>query len=53
MLAGERNALFIGLRMRGHRIAGLDVDDIEGFEIVKGLIEARPRPDIVSEHICL
>ena len=52
----EWKAQFMGRRMRPlfcHRIAGLDVDDIEGFEIVKALIEARPRPKIVGEHICL
>lgn len=35
------------------KITGLDVDDRDTFEIVKALIEARPRPDVVARHIHL
>ena len=35
------------------RITGLDIDDRDGFEIVKALIEARPRADIVARHLVL
>jgi hypothetical protein len=33
------------------RITGLDVDDREGFELIKILIESQPRADIVSKHL--
>lgn len=33
------------------RITGLDIDDKDGFDIIKALIEARPRPKIVSDHL--
>jgi hypothetical protein len=29
------------------------VDDRDGFEIIRTLIEATPRPDIVRRHILL
>jgi CMP-N,N'-diacetyllegionaminic acid synthase len=35
------------------KITGFDVDDRDTFEIVKALIEARPRPDVVTQHIHL
>jgi CMP-N,N'-diacetyllegionaminic acid synthase len=52
----ERGALFMGRRIRPiicPRITGLDVDDREGFEIIKSLIEARPRAEIVRRYIHL
>lgn len=33
------------------RITGLDIDDRDGFDLVKALIEARPRPKMVSDHL--
>ncbi len=33
------------------RITGVDVDDRDGFDIVKALIESRPRAPIVTEHL--
>lgn len=33
------------------RITGLDIDDRDGFEIVRALIEARPRAQVVARHI--
>jgi CMP-N-acetylneuraminic acid synthetase len=33
------------------RITGLDIDDRDGFDIIKALIESRPRAPIVAEHI--
>lgn len=45
---------FMGKRILpivGSRITGLDIDDKDGFEIIKALIEARPRAQIVSDHL--
>lgn len=52
----ERGALFMGRRIHPivlARITGLDVDDRDGFELIRTLIEATPRPDIVRRHILL
>jgi CMP-N,N'-diacetyllegionaminic acid synthase len=35
------------------RITGLDIDDRDGFEIIKALIESRPRAEAVARHILL
>jgi N-acylneuraminate cytidylyltransferase len=35
------------------RITGFDIDDRDTFDIVKALIEMRPRPDVVARHIHL
>jgi CMP-N,N'-diacetyllegionaminic acid synthase len=35
------------------RITGIDIDDRDTFEMAKALVEARPRPDVVSRHIHL
>jgi CMP-N-acetylneuraminic acid synthetase len=35
----------------GDSITGLDINDADDFELVKALIEMRPRPDIVARHI--
>ena len=51
-----RGGLFMGRRIHPivlPRITGLDVDDREGFEIIRALIEATPRPDIIARHIHL
>lgn len=50
----ENRTLFMGRRILPiiqSRITGLDIDDRDGFEIIKALIEARPRARIVSEHL--
>jgi CMP-N-acetylneuraminic acid synthetase len=50
----ERGPLFIGRRVVPivlPRITGLDVDDRDSFEIIKALIEARPRPQVVARHL--
>ncbi|MGG5818793.1 cytidylyltransferase domain-containing protein [Falsiroseomonas sp. HW251] len=52
----DRGALFMGQRIHPivlPRITGLDVDDRDGFEIIKALIESRPRPGVVARHIHL
>lgn len=52
----ERGSLFMGrtiVPIVQPRITGLDVDDADGFEIAKTLIETRPRPAIVERHIHL
>jgi len=33
------------------RITGIDIDDRDSFDIAKALIEAKPRPDIVTRYI--
>ncbi len=46
--------LFMGRRIVPiveSRITGMDIDDRDGFELVKALIEARPRPRIVADHL--
>jgi N-acylneuraminate cytidylyltransferase len=50
----ERGSAFIGRRVAPivlPRITGLDVDDRDSFEIVKALIEARPRPEVVARYL--
>jgi CMP-N,N'-diacetyllegionaminic acid synthase len=52
----KRGALFMGERIlpiTQPKITGFDIDDRDTFEIVKALIEMRPRPEIVSRHIHL
>jgi CMP-N-acetylneuraminic acid synthetase len=52
----DRGSLFMGRRIHPivlPRITGLDVDDRDGFEIIKALIETSPRPGIVARHIHL
>lgn len=50
----EHRTAFMGKRILPilqSRITGLDIDDKDGFDIIKALIEARPRAPIVSEHL--
>ena len=50
----EHRTAFMGRRIvpiLQSRITGLDIDDKDGFDIIKALIEARPRAPIVSEHL--
>jgi CMP-N-acetylneuraminic acid synthetase len=52
----ERDGLFMGERVLpivASRITGLDIDDVDTFEIAQALIEMRPRPPIVARHIHL
>jgi CMP-N,N'-diacetyllegionaminic acid synthase len=49
-----RGSLFMGRRIRPivlPRITGLDIDDRDSFDIIKALIEARPRPDAVARYV--
>ena len=51
-----RGALFMGRRIHPivlPRITGLDVDDGDGFELTRTLVEARPRPPLVARHLVL
>ena len=34
-----------------HKITGLDINDAEDFEIIKLLIELRPRPKTVDRYL--
>jgi hypothetical protein len=46
-----RGSLFMGRRIHPivlPRITGLDVDDRVGFELIRTLVEATPRPDLVA-----
>jgi CMP-N,N'-diacetyllegionaminic acid synthase len=48
------SAAFMGrsiLPIPQSRITGLDIDDRDGFDIVKALIESRPRAPIVAKHL--
>lgn len=50
----ENRTLFMGRRivpLLQSRITSLDIDDRDGFDIIKALMEARPRPQIVSDHL--
>lgn len=52
----QHRAGFMGTRIFPiiqSRITGLDIDDRDGFDIIKALIEATPRAPIVSEHLTL
>jgi hypothetical protein len=33
------------------RVTGLDIDDLDGAEIIKALIEARPRPNFLEPYL--
>jgi CMP-N,N'-diacetyllegionaminic acid synthase len=49
-----RGAAFMGRKivpLLQSRITGLDIDDRDGFEIIKALIESRPRAPIVAGHL--
>ncbi|WP_368414736.1 glycosyltransferase family 29 protein [Falsiroseomonas sp.] len=51
-----RGSLFMGRRIHPivlPRLTGLDVDDRDGFELIRILVEATPRPDLVARHIPL
>jgi CMP-N-acetylneuraminic acid synthetase len=52
----DRRSQYMGARIVpivAPKVTGLDVDDKDTFEIVKALIEMRPRPDVVARHIHL
>ena len=51
-----RDGRFMGERVFpivAAKITGLDIDDMDTFEIAKALIEMRPRPAVVARHIHL
>ena len=35
----------------GEAISGLDINDLDDFDVVRSLIEMRPRPDVVARHL--
>ena len=37
----------------GEAITGLDVNNVDDFELVKAVIEMQPRPDIVDRHLIM
>lgn len=50
----ERGAAYMGQRIRAiveNKITGLDINDRDDFEIVKALIETKPRPSIVARYL--
>lgn len=52
----ERRGRYMGERIvpiKEPRITGFDIDDRETFDIVKALIEMRPRPDFLAPYIHL
>ena len=52
----QRGSLFMGHKIKPivqPKITGLDVDDRESFDIIKTLIEARPRPELLAKLIHL
>lgn len=52
----QRGSLFMGKKIRPivlPKVTGLDVDDREGFDIIKTLIEAKPRPEFLKNLVHL
>jgi len=52
----KRGSLFMGSRIFPivlPRVTGLDVDDKDSFDIIKNLIESRPRAEVISRYIHL
>lgn len=50
----EKGSAYMGARIHPiveHRITGMDINDAEDFEIVRTLIEARPRPRLVADYL--
>ena len=50
----ERGSAYMGSRIFPiveHKITGLDINDAEDFEIIKLLIELRPRPKTVDRYL--
>ena len=35
----------------GEAISGLDINNLDDFDVVRSLIEMRPRPDVVARHL--
>jgi N-acylneuraminate cytidylyltransferase len=45
---------YMGTRVHpiiGESITSVDINDADDFDLVKALIETRPRPDVVSRHL--
>ena len=36
-----------------HKITGMDINDFDDFSIVKALIEMRPRPAVIADHLVI
>jgi CMP-N,N'-diacetyllegionaminic acid synthase len=52
----ERGALFMGRKIAPivlPKVTGLDVDDLDGFEIIRSLIESRPRSQLLDNYVHL
>jgi CMP-N,N'-diacetyllegionaminic acid synthase len=50
----ERGALFMGRRVKPiveHKITGIDIDDQDDLDLVKALIETRPRPAFLDPFV--
>jgi CMP-N,N'-diacetyllegionaminic acid synthase len=49
----EQGQLYLGrpLAAIGPAITGLDIDDLDSFDVVRSLIEAKPMSDVVARHI--
>jgi CMP-N,N'-diacetyllegionaminic acid synthase len=52
----ERGSLFMGRKIAPivlPKVTGLDVDDLDGFEIIRALIESRPQPQLLKNYVHL
>jgi N-acylneuraminate cytidylyltransferase len=50
----ERGAAFMGARVHPiieHKITGMDINDRDDFELVKAIIESRPRAAVVERYL--
>jgi CMP-N,N'-diacetyllegionaminic acid synthase len=50
----QRGALYMGRRIKPiseHKITGIDIDDQDDFDLVKALIETRPRPTFLEPFV--
>jgi CMP-N,N'-diacetyllegionaminic acid synthase len=50
----ERGAAYMGRRIKPiieHKITGIDIDDEDDFDLVKTLIEAKPRPAFLQRFV--
>jgi CMP-N,N'-diacetyllegionaminic acid synthase len=50
----ERGSAFMGTKIkpiREHKITGVDINDREDFELMKAMVEARPRAPIVDAYL--
>jgi CMP-N,N'-diacetyllegionaminic acid synthase len=50
----EHGSAYMGQRVRpiiGEAITAMDINERDDFELVKALIESRPRPEVVARHL--